>query len=328
VGLWRLLYRALGYGAWGTAYIDPLHEPVRYIQALVARGPLLLLGQWTPLPAEVSPFLAPIAGALLWCGALALLAGLAWVLAPTLRADRQARFWATGMLLALLPVCAALPANRLLFFVGIGAFGLLARFVYAHAPGEAAPQRLARRGLLLVHLLLAPLALPAAAYSPALLGNVEQALQTLPYDTAVRERELVVVAAPTIFWLNVIDQVRAEAGVPAPARTLLLAPGLGGVHLARPERATLVVRPAGGYMLGFDGVFRAPWCPLRLGERVRLARVSVEVSELTPDGRPAAAIFRFDTPLEDATRQWFVWQGGAYVHFALPQVGETVWIEQ
>lgn len=333
--LWRLCYRALGYGAWGTSYLDPLTEPWRFLQALLWRGPLLLLGQWAPLPAEVTPFLAPPATGLLWLAALALLGALAWAFAPVLRADKRARFWATGMLLAVVPSCAALPANRLLALVGIGAAGLLARFLEWHGvwqlfsaarPSDlaAAGRRLVGRVLLGVHLILAPLLLPLAAFSPALLGGVEPALATLPADPGVRRRDLVIIAAPSVFSLSAIGSVRALADQPAPARSLLLASGLGGVQLERPNPFTLVVRPAGGYLLGFESVFRAPWHPLARGERVQLPHVTAQVIDITMDERPAAVAFRFPTVLEHADRQWFVWRRGAYLPFALPPVGGEV----
>lgn len=323
-GLWRVAHRALGYGAWGTAYIDPASEPLRYAWAVAARAPLLLLGQWGPLPAELSPFLAPGPAALLWLAALAVCAALAWLLWPLLRADRAARFWATGMLLALLPPCAALPANRLLIFVGIGAMGLLARLLAAPAVG---PRRVARAALLTVHLGLAPLLLPVSAALPALTGDAEPALATLPQDPGLPGRDLVVVSAPSLFSLSPIGPVRAEAGLPAPARTLLLASGVGGVWVERPDAVSLLVRPADGYLLGFDGVFRAPWHPLTPGQPVRLSRVMIAVAEIGADGRPAAALFRFDTPLEDRARQWFTWRGGRFVPFALPPVRGAVWLE-
>jgi hypothetical protein len=325
VALWRAAHRALGYGAWGTTYLDPAAEPLRFAAAALVRAPLLLLGQWTPLPAELSPYLEPAALGALWLGGALVLGGLAWAFWPLLRADAAARFWATGMLLAALPPSAALPANRLLFFVGLGAMGLLARFLLADAGAGA--RRLAARSLLVVHLGLGPLLLPLTAYSPALLGGAEAALATLPSDAGVRRREIVVVAAPSAFSLSAIGSVRAEAGVPAPARSLLLAASLGRVHVTRPDASTLVVRPEGGYLLGFEGVFRAPWHPFAPGEQVRLGDVTARVAAFTADGRPAAAEFRFDTPLEDPARQWFVWQGGVYLPFTLPPVGGERWVE-
>jgi hypothetical protein len=40
-----------------------------------------------------------------------------------------ARFWATGSLLALVPVCGmGIPSGRLLMFIGLGGMGLIAQF--------------------------------------------------------------------------------------------------------------------------------------------------------------------------------------------------------
>jgi hypothetical protein len=346
---WRALYRALGYGSWGTAYIDPLLEPLRYAAALAERAPLLLAAQWSLLPAEAAPLLPASLGPPLWIGAAALVGLLGWALAPLLRRDKLARFWALGMLLALLPPCAALPANRLLFFVGLGAFGLLARFARSgegrqatgdagldarlrgspHAPRSSSfatrARRLVRRGLLLIHLLLAPLLLPLAAGGPALLGDAGAALRALPHGIA--GRSLVVVAAPSVFSLSPIDVARGEAGLPLPASTLLLAPNVGGVALRRLDRRTLEARPARGFLDSYDAVFRARWHPLREGETIRVAGAMVTVGELTADGRPASAVFRFDAPLDNEGLVWLVWRGGRYEAFALPAEGESVWVE-
>ncbi len=328
VALWYLIYRTLGYGAHGTAYIEPFTDPLRFAQALFQRAPLLLLGQWTPLPAELSPFLTPSELLLLWLGALACLAMLTYLFLPLLRHDRLARFWATGMLLSLIPASTALPANRLLFFVGLGAMGLLARFIYA--PAAAQPQHgggVARRLLLTIHLLLGPLTLPVTAYSPALLGGIATELATLPSDPVVQQRDLVVMTAPSPFSLSAIRPLRAAIDQPTPARTLLLSSGPGGAWVERIDTFSLLVRPARGYMLGFDSVLRAPWYPLRPDQPVQLGYVRVSITERSADGRPAAALFRFATPLEDPSRLWFSYQRGRYIPWSPPAPGSQVWVE-
>ena len=328
VALWYAIYRTLGYGAHGTAYIEPIADPLRFAQVLLQRAPLLLLGQWTPLPAELSPFLTPSELLLLWLGAVACLITLTYLFLPLLRRDRLARFWATGMLLSLIPASAALPANRLLFFVGLGAMGLLARFIYA--PAADLPQHgagLARKLLLTIHLLLGPLTLPVTAYSPALLGGIATELATLPADPTVRQHDLIVVTAPSPFSLSAIGPLRAAIDQPTPARTLLLSAGLGGAWVERIDAFSLLVRPARGYMLGFDSVFRAPWYPLLPDQPVQLGHVVVTITERSADGRPAAALFRFATPLDDPVRLWFRYQRGRYIPWSPPPLGSRVWVE-
>jgi len=52
---------------------------------------------------------------------------LVLIFAPLVRLDRLARFWVAGMLMSLLPICAARQEDRNMFFVGLGAMGPLHR---------------------------------------------------------------------------------------------------------------------------------------------------------------------------------------------------------
>jgi hypothetical protein len=73
----------------------------------------------------------------------------------------------------------------------------------------------------------------------------------------------------------------------------------------------------------FDILFRGPDYPMRLGERVELSAATIEVTALTPDGRPAEATFRFRVPLEDPSLRWFACRRGGFVPFTPPAVGQT-----
>lgn len=165
------------------------------------------------------------------------------------------------------------------------------------------------------------------AYSPALLGGIATELATLPSDPVVQQRDLVVMTAPSPFSLSAIRPLRAAIDQPTPARTLLLSSGPGGAWVERIDTLSLLVRPARGYMLGFDSVLRAPWYPLRPDQPVQLGYVRVSITERSADGRPAAALFRFATPLEDPSRLWFSYQRGRYIPWSPPAPGSQVWVE-
>ena len=331
--VWWLVYRAAGYGLWGTSYLDPFREPLAYARAVLARGPLLLLGQWLLLPTEATNFFDVSAMRLIWLAAVLFIGLLAWVMWPVLRRSALARFWGAGMLLALVPACAALPANRLLFFVGLGAIGLLAEFI---SSGPAAGlSRWAAWGnsgltglLLALHLIVAPLLLPVMAFSPSLLGGgahgLEEAIASLPADPRLAQQTAVVVYAPNFADTGYIRLLRLGLGLPAPARVRGLASGLGPVRVTRRDANSLVVTPGGGYLSGYDSVFRGADHALALGEVVGLGDMSATVLTLTADRRPASVAFRFNVPLEDASLRWFRWSGGLYVPFTPPAVGETV----
>ena len=55
-----------------------------------------------------------------------------------------------------------------------------------------------------------------------------------------------------------------------------------------------------------------------------MAGMTVTVTESTPDGRPAEALFRFDVPLEDPSLVWLRWTHDGYSPWTPPAVGESV----
>ncbi|MHC4518831.1 MAG: hypothetical protein ACYTAS_09610, partial [Planctomycetota bacterium] len=190
--VWRLLWNHLGYGVENLGvYIDPLREPSRYVAALKDRAPVLLLAQLLAPPSDVTMLLGPSGTKLLWLAALAFLAFFALLLIPLLRQDRVARFWALGMLLSLLPICATFPSDRLLMFTSIGAMGLVAQFLAAtFGSGE---QRLRRRPrrigaallaslFILVHAVIAPPVLILRSAQPMGAKHVTQEMMLGPLD--------------------------------------------------------------------------------------------------------------------------------------------------
>ena len=102
---WGALRAYWGYGVRDVGlYIDPLTDTGRFLTAAAGRLPILLLGQWSPIPAELATVLRPPISTALWWFAVAFLGVLLFAMAPLLRRDPPARFWAAGMLLAAIPV--------------------------------------------------------------------------------------------------------------------------------------------------------------------------------------------------------------------------------
>jgi len=353
---WALLYRAFGFGARGSAiYIDPGADPALFARAALERGPLLLMGQWT-LPSQLHLVLSERAAHGLWLGACGLAVLLAVLLAPLLRREPVARFFALGMLFSLVPACSTFPHDRLLFLAGFGGAGLLAQFLSglweraAWRPRSMAwgvPARAAGAVLAVFHLVLAPLGLLRASADLKAFGDLlERLADSLPSDPRIRDQHAIVVHTPSAFLSLYGVPMRLLAGRPVPARTLVLGSSIHGVTIERPARDVLVIRPEGGFLLPpgralprregaqpafdaayllslFEGLYReSP--SMRLGERVFLSGLRVEVTALTADGRPAEARFAFDRDLEDPTLRWLRWDAGAYVPFAVPALGQAV----
>ena len=64
---------------------------------------------------------------------------------------------------------------------------------------------------------------------------------------------------------------------------------------------------------------------MQVGQVVDLREVSVEVTEMTGDGRIAQAAFTFAHPLDDSRYGWLLWNEAtsAYERVQMPPVGES-----
>lgn len=334
---WWLLRASWGYGVRDMGiYIDPAADPGPFLMAAVWRIPILLLGQWSPVPAEADIILGRFGSLALWAAALGFLGLLAWAFAPLLRRDRLARFWGAGMLLATLPVAATAPMDRLLTFAGLGAAGLLARFwafTFGGEGGGPVPGPRWRRlavpmawSLVAVHAVLAPVALPFRAANPIGLSRVERRLYVpeLP-GLSPGGRTVVVVNAPSPVHAGYLPLVRESAGLAPPRHVRVLAPAIPAARIRRLDERTLAIRPEGGYLREIlDRIFRSERRPMSLGEEVRLTGLVVTITESAADGRPIEATFRFDRALEDPSLEWLCFRGRGFEPFILPGIGEEV----
>jgi len=333
--LWRIIWTALDYGAEHMGlYVDPVTQPWRYLLAVTERLPLLLLGQWAAPPADVVMFLPPRTQAWLRVGACLFLLCLGLGLIPLLRRDRVARFWALGMLLSVLPVCATFPSDRLLPFVGIGAMGLLAQFVhmvFGQCPGR--PKTWAWRipalclggFLLLDHLVIAPMALPLRAKNTMAPRQIMD-LVTInkPFEDSIRDQDLVIVNPPTAFLLAESLLRGAALEQPLPKHTRILTSSLfQPVNIHRPDAHTLIVQPEYGYYVWvLDKLFRSDAHALHQGDRVVLSGMHAEILELSPSNTVTKVAFVFDRPLQDPSFQWLKWQDGRFTPLELPEIGQ------
>lgn len=325
---WLAYYKASGYGTFGSGfYLDPAGETAEWLSHFVVRAPLLLLGQW---------FVPPSSFAFAWSaeqtvgvamfGGLFLAMLLFW-LRPILRENETARFFAFGMLLAVVPITAGYPHDRLLFFVGIGATGLLAMLL-ARLSDRSVSSGLGRAFgwvLLLVHVVIATpfhliMSTAVAAQEPVYASPP----RSLPNDPSLESQRLLVVNHPSAFYGQYTAIVRAIDGTSMPRSALFLAPGTTSLVLERLSKNVLAIRAEDGWLTSpFDIVYRAATRPFFPGYRVQLSGVRIEVRVSTPDGRPQTVHFTFDRALEDDSWRWVVYENGRYVPFDVPDIGET-----
>lgn len=333
---WRLVYDALGYGAEGSGvYLDPVREPAAFLHALPDRLAALWLSQlaWPSADAwAVAPPAWGRAGAL----AVAVLVGLAIV--PWLRRGGEG---ARGLVvalagagLALVPAAAVVPSDRMLLLVGVGGSAVAAA-VIGVALGSSgigwSPLRVLAvalaPGLLVVHVVLAPLALPraVAGLSPALEEHQRAAVDGLPDDPALSQQDLVLVNAPPTFVSSTLWLLRwGDERHALPRRLRVLGSTFAPVVVQRPDVHTLVLQPVGGYLGDpFTANARGRAHPFAAGDRVVLDGWTVEVTGIA-QGRPTVVGVRFDVPLEDPSLRWVVWRGDRFVPFSVPPVGRSV----
>ena len=204
---WLVFYKSSGYGTFGSGfYLDPMGQPVEWFSHFLIRAPLLLLGQW---------FLPPSSFAIVWTQAqtfgvaafgVFVLALVFFLLRPILREDPTARFFAFGMLLAVVPITAGFPHDRLLFFVGIGAGALLAMllvrlFGLFDRPLTSGLARVLGWALVVVHVVFAaPMQLLMNASVAAQEPVYADPPRSLPDDPRLEDQKLLIVNAPNAFY--------------------------------------------------------------------------------------------------------------------------------
>ncbi len=336
---WRLAVGAFGYGVERSGvYVDPIREPALFIAMVFERLPILLSAQLAGPWAAVwnaSQLVLPGIQYGLMILALAVLGLTAHLILPLWRRDRVVRFWVVGSVLSGIPVCATFPADRLLTWVAIGASPLVATLFVALvedakqrgiAPWSPRVAALSAVGLAAIHFVIAPLTLPMRARGiKAVREMLSLANDSVPKTPDITEKTLVFLNPPADPFASYVPIMRADAGELRFARQRWLATGTSDVTLERMDRRTFRVRPDGGFLISpSERMLRSLRHPMKLGDEVRLTGMTVSISELTWDGRPAEAVVRFDRDADDPSIVWLEWRGRGYAPFALPAVGATV----
>ena len=151
-------------------------------------------------------------------------------------------------------------------------------------------------------------------------------LQYVYFDESIENQDLVVVNPPSTFMALTCLPAWASEGKPLPAHMRILASSqFGPVEVQRIDDKTITVRPRGGYLVTvLDRLFRDDKQGFSVGERIELTGMTVEVTELMDNGRPAEAAFTFSVGLEDTSLRWLQYKNGRYETFSPPAVGRSI----
>ncbi len=326
---WRVTYTALGHGiAYSGTMADPFVNPGLFAAFAAQSIPTQIASALFALQSDIvmtEPWTLGVAA----LAAIALLGTASFALSPWLKRDETARFFAAGMVLSALPLGASIPIDRYLFWVGLGAMGLVAKLAEAIADRgrEESIGKLAQwlcGAALFGHGVLSPLFFPFRAVGPPLLQHdADRFAATLP-DTPDTARETVVVLNAPIEMMGAMLPILriARHGV-VPAHLYFLYAGTGDLTVSRVAGNALDVRSRAGWLHDIgDRGSRAT--PFRVGEVAELARMRAEVRELTPEGRPTDVLFSFPSDLEDPSLKFMVWGWHGLEGRAPPPVGETM----
>jgi hypothetical protein len=327
---WLGAYHALGYGTHGgDFYVDPVDRPIAFAGALAAHAPFLLLGQFALPPADIAILLAAPMVLRFTAIAVAICAAGAVLFARVLRGNARSRFFAVGLVFALVPVCATAPNDRLLLGASFGAFGLVALF-FAKSGQTRGALRWVAGGcaafLVLRHVVLAPLLLPirAVASARAYQGTADRAAATLPPDSSAKDATLVVLNAPYVLVPSYAFAMLIASGRGAPARRLRTL-GIdvhGTMTVERPSEGEVVLTYEDPFPHElFSRVYRSAARPFSVGEETRLEPMTARVEEIDGAGRAGRISFRFDVPLEDASLRWVAWDGNGFAPYHPPPTG-------
>ena len=333
---WRSLHAASGFGARGSgAYLDPLYGGAAFLAALPGRVVGSLGAALSLVPAD-SLFVGDPGHASVGriAGAIALLV-FAFAIRPFLRDDPVARFWASGSLLAALPLCAAPPNDRGLFFVGLGLNALivrlgigflkfgLARFPSGRIGGAVAVvfagwHALGRPGVLALR------SREVQALGRSMAG-ADRVLDSVP---ELERRTVVVLNPPRDMFASYVQLERAVRGASVARHWYWLASVSSTLTVQRVALDVLEVSREGGFFsTPLERLYRRDPTALRPGTGVELSSFRAEVVASTGDGLPATVRFQFRVPLEHDSFVFLAWREGRYVRVAPPGLGQTIRFE-
>jgi hypothetical protein len=246
--LWLLAYRAFGYGTHACSlYVDLASDPLAYLRVLIQRLPILLSGQWLLPITSLTALMSRTTSWVYWLLALMSLGGLSRLIVDALRMDAAARFSALAAGLALLPVAATVPHDRLLILADVGGLALVAVTAERFWASLTLRARVLR-GLLRAHLAFSLLLTPVYAASLLQTAAVsESRFGALTY-AEMAQQSLVFINPPCVYFPALLPAQRRFLGGPVPARVRTLVPGLYALEVSRRDAHTLVIRSQHGLL--------------------------------------------------------------------------------
>lgn len=312
--LWLWLYKHLGFGASGVPsfYLDPMADPLLFLQQLMQRLPIMLMSQWGVMPAEMSQG-KEFSDLAIWHSRLGLaLLLIIWL--PLVIKDRLLRFFLIAACVSVLPVCSALPQDRNLFFVGFAGSAAVARYcqiVWQYRSEWPVLKRSLHQFmvivLLLVHVLLAALLLPVISYAPSVFNGISmQAAKETP-DLEGKH----------VFFLNVpsavswyFTPIRYYLKLDMPVSTQVLSMTQEGGRWEVVDNHRLRLHLPEGLTAGEGKLVRdIRTKPLKPGQIFSLNQVTIQLTQFR-DQDATELLLDFKQPLANDNYVFGIWEDG------------------
>jgi hypothetical protein len=211
----------------------------------------------------------------------------------------------------MIPLVASAPHDRLLTHVGIAWWMLFAHLVVALARASStrvvgAVLRVAAGALVIVHAILAPLALAIGINTHE--DGLEIEARALDEQSDWWKREVIAINVPTMFALMQLNWQRARSNLPGVQWLTALGATDQDVEVTRVDESTLELFSTKGYLLDvFSNFWRGPAVPLRPNEITVVHDYSATVLAVTQDGRPQRVRIRFARSLDDPGFYFIQW---------------------
>jgi|GEM_PF-277872 len=332
--VWHVGYQLGGFGASRSAlYIDPFGDPIAFAKAVVTRMPVLLAAQFGGLSADLHDLLkyaSPSLAAFVLPLAVGTVAVSTWLFAP-LWSRRDVRFWVVGTVLSTLPVCVLAPADRLLIATGLGGSALVAILLLSVLDRARELRSRSRRfwvgTLAVIHLGIAPLLLPVQAYGLSFMESyIGRAERSIPDGFDVADKTVVLLNPPSDEFGIYMSYHRIVRGGVMPEHMRWIANGDTDLMLTRVDEHTLRVRPTEGFLpKGALWTLRTPDYRSQAGDTVALQGTEFTVTDVTPDGRPAEVLVKFDRSIDSEELVWMRWNNrDGFSPFHVPAIGHSM----
>jgi hypothetical protein len=323
--IWRAVYSGLGYGTrGGDLYLDPIGNPVAFVLQGLPRLPVLLssaLGLPSSFLTRYEHGSHPI---VLFIIAVFVCGFVVWALIPTLRSDKQIRFYLLGTILSLVPSCATLAHERLLLLPGFGIAGLFAVVLHhtwttLKSQQRSEPSRLPRAAFLLPLLIsvavISPMSLPAATNAIAKYSQeMESMARSLSDD--VSGRYLIIMSAPDTYHSHFLPLWRYSLGLSVPESTITLHNGIPPPEVQRPEFNTFKIQaPAGLFRAWSDKLTRSQNTQIERGVAKRIGPRSFTLMQDPGCDCPTQVIATLGPQLNPENTIVTIWDSTGFISF-------------